>query len=344
MAATERFEIFDLDSNRPITDDEIDRCARLVERLARTGGHGAVFGDEAAWTSPDGRTAHGVLSPYTVDRFDADFVRRLRLNTHIFTAYRLDDIVSGRRTPSWTDMIGDAFPGDWPDWSIPAYRHYCRGLPADLIARPPLVAGEVGFKVDGACVNRDVVAYQERLFLLHWSGILDRLRRIERPRILEIGGGYGALAYFLTRALPDADYVVVDLPSSLMYSGCYLTVAQTTHAVGVSDGGPADAPRQIALVANSAAAGVTARRFDLAVNTASFAEMPPHVVHSYAALIRATLAPDGLLFEQNVSLNAVGRANFCSPEEILRELFPVERQIAGTYIWGTPRVWAATGG
>ncbi|MBV8391645.1 MAG: hypothetical protein JOY81_00540, partial [Alphaproteobacteria bacterium] len=48
----------------------------------------------------------------------------------------------------------------------------------------------------------------------------------------------------------------------------------------------------------------------------------------------------GLLFEQNLSLDTLGRANFCSPETILKEVFPVCHEIAGTYMWGTPRIWA----
>jgi hypothetical protein len=342
MEATEPFEILDLDSNRPISDTELARCAHLVAELSRAGGPaGAAFGDEAAWTAPDGVTVHGGMSAYTLGRFNPDFVRRLRLHTHIFTAYHLDDILTGSRTPSWTDNMQHAFPGGWPDWSIPAFRRYCRGLPDDLIATAPLVAGEVGYKVDGRCVNRDVVTYQERLLLLHWSGLLDWLRRLERPRILEIGGGYGALALFLTGLLPNAEYVIVDLPSSLMYSGCYLTVAQTSHAVEVAGGRRSDAPRRIELMPNGAAAALLPRRFDLAINTASFAEMPADVVRSYATLIHATLAPNGFLFEQNVSLDMLGRANFCAPETILKEVFPVHEEIAGTYMWGTPRVWSA---
>jgi hypothetical protein len=230
--------------------------------------------------------------------------------------------------------------GEWPDWSIPAFLAYRQDLAPEYFPTPPLVAGEVGFNVFGTCVNRDFIGYLERIKLLADTGILDRLRRLERPRILEIGGGYGGLAYFLTRILPKASYVLVDLPSSLMHSGCYLGVAQATHPVRLSDGAARDPADGIELVVNSAAGNLGDRRFDLAINTASFAEMPAPVVRGYGALIRDTLADDGVLFEQNINIGAFGRDNFCSPELVLAALFPHCRPLPGSLVWGNARLWS----
>jgi hypothetical protein len=341
MASATGFEIFDLDCNRPIGLDEIERCARLVAALATARTPDLAFGDEHDWMTIDGTLVYGGLTPHAVGRFEPDFVRHLRLHSYIFTATHLSDILSGHHTPTWLDAVQGAFPGDWPDWSIPAFRMFRNGIPGDLALAPPLVAGEVGFNVDGVCVNRDLIALQERINLLFRNGVLGRLRAQARPRILEIGGGYGGLAYFLTRILPDARYVIVDLPSSLMYSGCYLTVAQSSHPVRVGDGTRPDDRREIELVVPNAAAALAEREFDLAINTMSFAEMAPSVVRGYAALIRACLGETGLLFEQNFSLGHVSGGHFCSPDQVLEGVFPNRLDLSGINIWGHARLWSS---
>jgi hypothetical protein len=345
MAPTPRFELLDLSRNRAIAPPELERCAALVAALVAARGPAPQAGDERRWTTVDGDPAFGGLTPYSLDRYDAAFVPVLRLHAFVFTACHLTDLVSGARTPSWLDAVAAAFPGDWPDWSIPAFRHYTRGLPAHLVARPPLVAGEIGFEVDGVCVNRDQIALQERLNLLHRNGVLDHLQRRPRPRILEIGGGYGGLAHALTRLVPQASYTILDLPSALMFSGCYLSVAQSSHGVRVHDpatrDAPPETPPEIELVVNTAAADLRDRHFDLAINTMSFAEMAPEVVAGYGTLIRDTLAPGGVLFEQNFSLGDQRAGSFCSPDQVLARLFAGRDDLPGTHIWGRARLWSA---
>jgi hypothetical protein len=322
--------IFDLGSNRAITADELARCAALTAAL-RAAPQSDRFGTEAQWTTIGAFSADD-LAKYASRGFDADFVRRLRQESYIFTGYHLSDVVTGARTPtSWGDPPW--VPGDWPDWSIPVFLMYRTAMPADVVVTPPLVAGEVGFNVFGSCVNRDVVAYLDRIKLMAEAGIIDRLRRLERPRILEIGGGYGGLAWFLTRILPRASYVIVDLPSSLIHSGCYLTVAQATHPVRLSDGTGAAGGAEIELVTNTAAEALAGRRFDLAINTISFGEMPSDAVRGYAALIDRTLADDGELFEQNIS--------DLGPETVLAERLLYRRMLthAGVGLWSA-RLWS----
>jgi hypothetical protein len=308
--------IFGLDSNRAITPDELERCAGLVAALRATPPSDRL-GTEARWTTMEGVPAHD-LTKMSLDRFDPDFVRRLRQYSYIFTGYHLSDILTGARSPTWGAPPWAS--ADWPDWAIPTFYMYRNRMPAEVFLTPPLVAGEVGYNLFGSCVNRDVIAYLDRIKLLSEAGIIDRLKQLDRPRILEIGGGYGGLAYFLTRILPRASYTIVDLRTSLMHSGCYLTVAQSTHPVRLSDGTGAEGA-EIELVANTMAETLDGRRFDLAINTISFAEMPAEVVRGYASLIDRTLADDGRLFEQNcvLDLDAIGRDNFCAPELVLAE-------------------------
>ena len=45
------------------------------------------------------------------------------------------------------------------------------------------------------------------------------------PRVVEVGGGYGALAYAYAKSSPDAEYVIVDLPEMLAIQHYFLTLA-----------------------------------------------------------------------------------------------------------------------
>ena len=332
------YPLIGLASNRPIPDDALARCRTLVAAIAAAAPHATGFGRESDWLTPDGKLAYGGITQADLTHFDDAFVRSLRHHCYVFTGYHLRDLIDGTRTPSWTDQLERALPDKdlWQDWSIPVHLAQRTLVPESLLYDPPRLAGEVGFEVDGRLVNRDVAAYQERLNLLHEGGVLDRLRALPAPRLLEIGGGYGALAHALTRLLPQARYTIVDLPSSLMYSGCYLTVAQDSHAVALRDA--PDAPA-IRLLPNHAAETLRGETFDLAINTLSFAEMPAAVVARYGTLIAATLAPEGQLFEQNFERYGPD-SHFCSPSQVLRPLFGQVRSVGTGWIWGAARLWS----
>lgn len=334
-------EIFGLGASRPATAAERASCRSLVEALARRAASTGDFGAEASWIDTNGLPIYGGRTPLTVKHFEDGFVDQLRLHTDNFTGYWIYNIISAQKTASWTDLIKQRFPGDWPDWAIPAYYECRRQVPEHLICSAPLVCGEIGYNLEGRCINRDVIAYQDRVNLLHRAGVIEQLSRLAHPRILEIGGGYGGLAYFLTRFLPQASYAVIDIPSSLMFSGCYLTVAQATHPVRLWEPGWSDAGPAIALVPNMMADQFEGVPFDLAINTMSFAEMPAEVVRSYGQLIRRNLAPRGVLFEQNVDLDLLDQQkNFCTPARVLRDIFPDCWEIDASRGWGVPRLWS----
>jgi len=108
----------------------------------------------------------------------------------------------------------------------------------NLLFVPPTICGEIGTNINGIVVNHDTAVYQERLTLLGWLGVFRFLeRRIASEgtvRILEIGGGYGALARQIKRIMPNVSYTICDLPASLYVSSAYLSVAcpdLATHVV-----------------------------------------------------------------------------------------------------------------
>jgi hypothetical protein len=112
--------------------------------------------------------------------------------------------------------------------ALARYESLRNRLPGYLRIGPPAKFGEVGWSVDGVIVNHDTWAYYERLLLLYRAGILDG----ESPKclhagaaVLEIGSGYGALAWYIMQAVPAIKYTALDLPESLIYAAIYLSVS-----------------------------------------------------------------------------------------------------------------------
>lgn len=276
------------------------------------------------WVAPGGMMVHGHVSKIDFEHVDESFLNRLRHHSHIFTGYRLTNLLGLTREPHSNDSFVRIFDParTAPDWSVPAFKEYVKGLEPQYIFSPPLIMGEVGFNVAGYCVNRDVVAYQERINLLRDFGVFDHLRSKRAPLILEIGGGYGALAHFMKQRFPRAIYVVVDLPRSLLFSGCYLAAALPGVELNVFK--PEDegfAPESVTLVANFLLHQLPAPVVDVAINTLSFAEMPGETVADYGRWLERHLATDGLLFEQNFNNRRIDAAHFSNPAKVLSRFF-----------------------
>jgi hypothetical protein len=172
------------------------------------------------------------------------------------------------------------------------WRERITGLPLQFIFRPKAMLGEVGWQwfdasVTGVLINADTVAYQERMFLLYNGALL------ETPdKVLEIGGGYGALAYAITNGLPETEYWICDLPESLLFSGLYLTMTTNRDVKLWPERG------SITLVPNYLF-GQIKDKFDLFINTLSLAEMTEYQVRMYVQGIRDLMSPGAKFFEQN---------------------------------------------
>lgn len=150
-------------------------------------------------------------------------------------------------------------------------------IPSDMAIRLPGAGSAANY------------AYQERINLLYESGIIDWLKSRQDPMIVEIGGGFGGLAFALLSVLKNhARYVIVDLPESLTCAAIYLC----RHLPD----------SQIEFVPNY--------RFDdwidrlpdsvpLVINTLSLVEMNKAQMDFYASRIRRLIGGTGVFFEQN---------------------------------------------
>jgi hypothetical protein len=208
-------------------------------------------------------------------------------------------------------VVDPAMPDPWCAGEIARFKAV---LPTYMHVAPPLVLGEAGWTVDGILFNRDVVAYWERAALLWQAGFLDRdsprfLK--EGSRVLEIGGGYGGLAYHISRVAKNIEYVVVDLPESLAYSAIYLTVV---------------APETKWLFLSNYRWRQLSGHFDLAINTLSFSEMTETQVRTYLVGLGELIALKGFLFEQNQDSRHEG---FLFAEQIVAEYFPCCMRLGG---------------
>lgn len=329
-----------------LTDAQYARALECVEftkaMLARRDGDPAYapFRPAETWDRESMACDWVEYNDHILSRPDRALIARLRLFTGAFTGRELLEgfnfaAFQARREKYLTQLNAEAIgqsrigPGD-----VRRYRRWHeRLLPARYRVATPNVLGELGLLRDGVICNHDTLDYFERVAILHECGALACLEArnaaLKRPlTILEIGGGYGFLAYLLTRALPVGRYVIVDLPESLLFSSIYLGAALPgVKQFLVGDPAAADFGAEGIyfvpnLFWNEAAAKL--RGVDLALNTLSFHEMPRHAVEGYADGIRAIFqgnepSAPGILFEQNFE-NAPEELG-CNAKAILRSRF-----------------------
>lgn len=270
-----------------------------------------------------------------VAQHEYSIINRLRLFSQQFTGWRLasQELAMDQPfpAPAEIDLLAAPQSPRVPDVWVGRYRRLCRRLPSRMHLGAPARLGEVGWLVRGQIVNHDTCVYLERLAMLYECKILSRLERLRDtrglprlPRILEIGGGYGGLAYFLKRLIPAAHYVLVDLPESLLYSAIYLSMLlpDDAHDLHLPGSAPVDACRKpgFQYFANYLFDELVRSedQFDLVINTLSMSEMSPAQVRQYCQGIRTVLAPGGMFFEQNQDNRAIGHL---SVAEIIGEYF-----------------------
>ncbi len=139
-----------------------------------------------------------------------------------------------------------------------------------------------------------------------------------RPlRILEIGAGYGQLAYQLFQQLQIKSYTICDLPENLFLSAFFLQAnfpSKVVVFVGKDDLAKDDLPELVFLAPPFLK--TLAGSFDLVINSYSFQEMNRTSVVEYFAFVATTLVNDGLFY----SLNAHRKSGVVWPSD-----YPVEK-------------------
>ena len=183
-----------------------------------------------------------------------------------------------------------------------------RGLPALHSGLPGLceeLEARLGYSIDFPDVGAaHGVSIGGRLLTLDSAEQIYAAVRVEQavrlhlpaaalPRIVEIGGGYGAMAYWLLRGpLAPSRYEIVDLPIVGVLQGWFLS-----QALGVADVSLfGERAARVALVPSTALAAV-GTPYDVLVNKDSLPELPAAAALDYLAWARASCA--GIFYSCN---------------------------------------------
>lgn len=354
-----------LSENRTVTGEEWNQARALGRQVIRAvddraaivsqRGLDAAFCLPAANWGPD--SPNDYLDAYRLLRpLDWNEVRHLRFRSQVFSGFNLLLMRRGAGLGSTLPVPSDLQIAPEPPTSlIHHWERITRDLPDARIYRAPCALGEIGWRIDDRIVNEDVLVYQERMTLLHETGVLDWLQRLGRPpRILEIGAGYGALAYAITSALPKCQYTICDLPESLLFSGLYLKIAGQRRVTLFPERATTlqrlfprlvssvKQPGAIELVPNYLFGDlVDARRsYDLVINVLSMSEMSEHQIETYGRGIAALIGQNGMFFEQNQNNKHMPGLTYAA--DVLNNVLEF-RQAITTDIpltQGTPSIWA----
>lgn len=282
-------------------------------------------------------------------RGDYKVLNRLRFFCQFYSGYSIMSLSSAHGL-SAVRPIPDDFDR-WiererpePDIGIGEFLTSMSRLPREYRLVPPARLGEIGWRIKGdkTILNHDTLAYQERITILYESGVLQRLRSLgRRPRILEIGSGYGALACALTKMVRPQEYVLCDLPESLLFSGLYLRLVMPFAIITVA-GDHYCPSKGFTLVSNYKFHQLieSDARFDLVINTLSMSEMSEQHVRQYAQGIARLIGENGLFMDQNQDNRPSGLI-YC--KEFIRDYFPARRDLSPTLCrsaHGLATLWA----
>ena len=262
-----------------------------------------------------------------VSKAEKDVIENLRAFTQVFSGYSLYNTCHGKGLSMSTLELTES---TWEQVNFNLRERGLRfvlknllmvkGLPERYVFKPPSMLGECGYSVNGRIVNSDTNGYQERINLIFKSGIgnyLDSLlRQRDEIKVLEIGGGYGALAYWFKQAFPKISYSIVDLPECHLFSRLYLTLTMPDMPTSF---GLNPVKYGIRFIPNFMSEQLE-DPFDLVINTLSMSEMSACQVERYVDLIRNIwIRDDGLFFEQNQDNRAMG---LLFAQELFASKFP----------------------
>lgn len=147
----------------------------------------------------------------------------------------------------------------------------------------PDVGNPYGHVLDGVFVKSGAD------YLHHYATAIGRLLRgrTGRRTVVELGGGFGGMAYFLCRDQEDLCYVDFDLPENMALTAWYLLKAFPGRRVLLYGEAPltagAIADSDIVLMPNFEFPRMPASSADVVFNSYSLAEMSPDAIRNYVS-------------------------------------------------------------
>jgi putative sugar O-methyltransferase len=146
----------------------------------------------------------------------------------------------------------------------------------------PKDMGGFGFEIDGSLINVDSLKFYESVVALELSGILSYLKRIDRPVIVEIGAGWGGFATAIKKLIPNCQYIVIDIPETLLFSGTYLGQIFPEQSKRFIEDFTIDPKEDLVFCAHTLLNSLKLTKVDLVINMVSFQEMTGSQIEEYA--------------------------------------------------------------
>jgi putative sugar O-methyltransferase len=156
--------------------------------------------------------------------------------------------------------------------------------------REPVEGGDSDQEeIEGHRVSLDFLQAVEEFYRVREAWRL--FKGSSQPRvILELGAGYGRLAYVFRKALPDCTYVIIDLPEALTCSSYWLTKVLRDEVVPYAESrnqGEFTRARLLArpvwTLGTHQIEQIQSGTIDAFVNIFSFQEMPLRIIENYFA-------------------------------------------------------------
>ncbi|MBI1778560.1 MAG: putative sugar O-methyltransferase [Proteobacteria bacterium] len=265
----------------------------------------------------DGSVKNHFTSYALARSLDRDIIRKLLLYAQSFSGFQLATWSPSHLRPWISHKLPDNLDEllrllvVWPDQYYVMYKAATQLLPQELRVPPPWRYGNVGWLDGEVIVNPETYRYHNHLRILWENQVFEAMRSAPggvEPRIVEIGSGYGGLAYCLAKIFGNARILLIDLPECLAFAAAYLSVVlpELEHCLVPPDAGGAISLTNgpgVTYVANfmidRLAPDVI---FDLAINTASLTEMTPQQIDGYASFVRSHANDASLFYERNSHL------------------------------------------
>lgn len=140
--------------------------------------------------------------------------------------------------------------------------------------------GGFGYEYEGGLYNLDTVKYYESLIAMERGGVLAGLAQTDQTVVIEVGGGWGGMAYQLKSLFPHIQYAIVDLPEVLLLSSTYLKAVfpMSTSAFFSGEAWP---ETDFVFIPHWKFSALPAKSIQLALNSVSFQEMTEDQVRQY---------------------------------------------------------------
>ena len=159
----------------------------------------------------------------------------------------------------------------------------CRNVPVSVLERPA-IGNPYGYRLDETMVYIGAeyhYYYAEKIRML--------LQKMEHPIVMELGGGFGGMAYYLMRDVPHGTYIGVDLPENAALQAYYLMASFPDKKIllyGEEEIRDCDISKFDAIIIpNFAIETIFSDGVNLSFNSYSLAEMSLETIESYLKTI-----------------------------------------------------------